>query len=215
VICQLSIFGKGIERRSVQLDGGRLNQPDGLRLEDAFPALNLEASGICGVEVHLSCSSGRVNLTNSRVVVEMVSPQFSLAYSATPFRPDRGVEEGISLAGSSESARPMVGIGIRDSMCSSSLIVINSNQDSVRPDLHHVAGLADAPLQIGTAAGESVIEFPLDDVIGRHGQSRETLWGDARIEKVWSASLAQMEGLACYMLYRDPVSKQPVSVCAL
>jgi hypothetical protein len=215
VLCQLTIFGKGIERRSVQLDGGRLNQPDGLRLEDAFPALNLEASGICGLEVHLTCPNGRVNLTKSQVVIEMVSPQFSLAYSASPFRPDRRVDDTTASIGGSGDRRPMVGVGIRDAMCSSSLILINANSDTVRPELHHAAGSSDAPLQIGTAAGESVLEFPLDDTIGKHGQNREALWGDARIEKIWSSALAEMEGVACYMLYRDPASKQPVSVYAL
>ncbi len=213
VVCQLTVFGKGIERRSVQLDGGRLNQPDGLRLEDAFPALNLEASGVCGLEVHLSCPQGRVNLTSSRVVIEIVSPQFSVAYSAAPFRPDRQVHEGEVPSSHSDRARPVVGIALRDASCVPSLLVINSNREGLRPDFLH--GVGDEPLHIGTAAGESVLEFPLDDTVGKHGQLRETLWGDAKIEKIWSPSLAEVDGVACYMLYRDPNSKQPVSVCAL
>jgi hypothetical protein len=215
IVCQLTVFGKGIERRSVQLDGGRLNQPDGLRLEDAFPALNLEASGVCGLEVHLSCPQGRVNLTSSRVVIEIVSPQFSVSYSAASFRPDRQVQEGDSSVAALERARAFVGVALRDARCSSSLLLINSNREGIRPDFRHGVGGGDEPLHIGTAAGESVLEFPLDDAIGRHGQVRETLWGDAKIEKIWSPELAEVDGVACYMLYRDPHSKQPVSVCAL
>jgi hypothetical protein len=145
----------------------------------------------------------------------MVSPQFSLAYSAAPFRPDRPLlDEGAGMT-LSEGSHPMVGIGLRDAACAASLVVINSNAETFRPEFRHTAGGGDDPLQIGTAAGESVIEFPLDDAIGKHGQVRETLWGDASIEKIWSPSLADVDGVACYMLYRDPVSKQPVSVCAL
>ena len=66
ITCVLSLFGKGIEKRSVMLDGGRLNQPDGVRLEDAFPSLRGEASGIFGLELQLSSQQGRANLLNCR-----------------------------------------------------------------------------------------------------------------------------------------------------
>ena len=39
VSCRLTLFGGGIERRSVVLEGARLNQPDGLFVDEAFPEL--------------------------------------------------------------------------------------------------------------------------------------------------------------------------------
>lgn len=213
VQCQVTIFGKGIERRSVQLDGGRLNQPDGIRLEDAFPALNLETTGVCGVEMSLMCPQGRVNLLTSRVVIEMVSPQFSLAYSAARFRPLEEAEVGsLDVAPRVDEA---IGISLSDASTSSSLVVVNAGEESFRPDFLHATPSEDVPFPIGTVGAGSVVEFPLDDTLCKSGVVRQSLWGDARLEKLWSDALPQLDSVVCYMLYRDPVSRRPLSVCAL
>jgi len=87
ISCLLTLFGKGVEKRSVLLDGGRLNQPDGLRLEDAFPALRGDVSGVFGLEIQLSCSQGRVNLLHSQTAIEFVSSTSSMVYGGAPFSP--------------------------------------------------------------------------------------------------------------------------------
>lgn len=215
VSCQLTLFGKGIESRSVRLDGGRLNQPDGVRLEDAFPTLNTESSGLCGLEVALSCPQGRVNLLSSRVVIEMVSPQFTLTYGAAPFRIDpRGFEEEAPVAIAPVS-RESIGLGIHSATCAPSMIVVNSGEESFRPDFHTSPVSGDAPLQVGMVAPRSAVEFPLDDALCGRGDVRECLWGDAVIEKTWSPQVASIDTVECYMLYRDPASKRPLSVCAI
>jgi len=214
VVCQVTVFGKGIERRSVQLDGGRLNQPDGIRLEEAFPALNLEATGMCGVEMRLVCPQGRVNLLNSRIVIEMVSPQFALAYSAGRCRTIEPPESE-DVPASELGGEHAIGLGIHDASMSSSLVVVNAGEDAFRPDFSHVAQNVDAPFQIGTVGAGSVVEFPLDETLCKVGAVRQSLWGDARIEKLWSEPLPHIDSVACYMLYRDPITRRPLSVCAL
>lgn len=215
VACSLTVFGKGIETRSIRLDGGRLNQPDGIRLEDAFPALTTDSSGICGLEVHLSCPQGRVNLTSSRVVIEMVSPQFSLTYSAAPFVPD--LEGDVDAASSLilKPHRPGVAVGIQDESCSTSLIVVNASSSILKPDFVGVAKGIESPLQLGTAAERSATEFPLDDALCGHAQRKECLWGDSKIEKLWSNTLRDMPMVESYLLYREPRSRRPISVCAI
>ncbi len=214
VLCQVTIFGKGIERRSVQLDGGRLNQPDGIRLEDAFPSLNVEATGMCGVEMSLMCPQGRVNLLNSRIVIEMVSPQFALAYSAARCRTIEAPEVD-SPPNIERTLGSSIGIGIHDSSMSSSLVVVNAGDDTFRPDFSHATQNGDAPFPIGTVGAGSVVEFPLDDTLCKAGAVRPSLWDDTRVEKVWSEALPALDSVACYMLYRDPITRRPLSVCAL
>ena len=213
--CRLSLFGRGIERRSVQLDGGRLNQPDGLRVEDAFPLLNLDGAGLIGLEVQLTCPQGRVDITRSRVVMEMVSPDFSVAYSAADLRPEPlEAGEGIDADATQEEST-IVGVGLKDAKATSSLVIINANDDAARPELRHYGVNGEAPLQIGTAAANSVTEFPLDEVLARHGHLRETLWGQIRVDRMWGGVPANSDSLAYYMIYRDPTSKKLLSVCAL
>jgi hypothetical protein len=214
VLCQVTVFGKGIERRSVQLDGGRLNQPDGIRLEDAFPALNLEATGLYGVEMILTCPQSRVSLLNSRVVIEMVSPQFALAYSAAPCRALDASEVNSPLNVKPNAAKA-IGIGINDASMSSSLVLVNAGEEIFRPDFSHATTSADASFPIGTVGPGSVVEVPLDDTLCKAGMLRQSLWGETRVEKVWSETLPELDSVAGYILYRDPVTRRPLSVCAL
>jgi len=218
VWCELTLFGKGIERRSVRIEGGRLNQPDGIRLEDAFPALENEASGMCGLEVAFECSQGRVNLCHSKLVVEIVSPQFSLTYGAAQFRPREQSEPSAVTNDQSDqriSAEPRIGIALQDSRTVSSLVVVNPSAELLRPEFKLVVQDQELPLQLGTVAPESAVEFPLEEALCRNALMHEPLWGSAVVTKLWEDAVRRNTCSACYILYRDPVSKRPTSVCAL
>ncbi len=212
VVCDLTIFGKGVERRTVRLDGGRLNQPDGVRLEDAFPALAGETSGICGLEVRLECAHGRINLLPSRVYIEMVSPQFVLSYVADKFRAE---EEVAGAEGSLSSAAARSMVALHEHNLSASLVIVNGGDDLIRPEIRHFAGGREAPLHVGTVAALSAVEFPLEEALFRHAVAHETLWGKAVVEKFWSEATPNQSQSAWYILYRDPVSKRPISVSAV
>lgn len=220
VTCVLSLFGKGIERRSVALDGGRLNQPDGVRLEDAFPTLRGEASGVFGLQIHLSAPQGRVNLLSSQVAVEFVSPQGSILYRSAPFSLD--VEEGGSPVAASLSARlsanqrrSFVGVGVQDSYLATSLVMINATEEIVRPSVYHGVGEEAESLAVGTISPLSAMEIPLEEALFKSATPHECLWGLSRAEKVSIDPDSLAPQTAYYLMYRDPVSKRPISVCAL
>ncbi|MCB0340447.1 MAG: hypothetical protein KDD53_12625, partial [Bdellovibrionales bacterium] len=52
--CRISLFGDGFGMRQVVLQGARLNQPDGVRLEDAFPSLLESAPSLLGIEITIT-----------------------------------------------------------------------------------------------------------------------------------------------------------------
>lgn len=221
ITCILSLFGKGIERRSVVLDGGRLNQPDGVRLEDAFPSLRGEASGIFGLEMQLSCPQGRLSLLGSQAAIEFVSPQGALLYRAAPFiqGQEEATDDGSVQVGSASladrSGLPSLGIGIQDSMLATSLVMINATDELVRPTVSHGVGESAVPLQVGTVAPHSAMEIPLDESLFKGAVPKECLWGLSRVEKISLAPGARGADTGYYLMYRDPVSKRPLSVCAL
>jgi hypothetical protein len=221
ITCVLSLFGKGIEKRAVMLDGGRLNQPDGVRLEDAFPTLRNEASGIFGLEVQLSSQQGRVNLLQSQAAIELVSPQASILYYSAPFVAD--VSEVVAPEQSGDLTqrlaaarrRSFVGVGMQDSFVTTSLVMVNSTNETVRPSIFHGVGEEAQSLPVGNIAPESAMEIPLEESLFKKTTPHECLWGLSRAEKISVGPDSLTPHTAFYVMYRDPVSKRPVSVCAL
>lgn len=221
ITCILSLFGKGIEKRAVMLDGGRLNQPDGVRLEDAFPTLRNEASGIFGLEVQLSSQQGRVNLLQSQAAIELVSPQASILYYSAPFvadvsevvapEPTRDITQRLAAA----RRRSFVGVGMQDAFVTTSLVMVNSTKETVRPSIFHGVGEEAQSLPVGNIAPESAMEIPLEESLFKKTTPHECLWGLSRAEKISVGPDSLTPHTAFYVMYRDPVSKRPVSVCAL
>ena len=221
ITCVLSLFGKGIEKRAVMLDGGRLNQPDGVRLEEAFPTLRNEASGIFGLEMQLSSQQGRVNLLSSQAAIELVSPQTSIMYYSAPFVPD--VDEAVAPEPQGDLSqrlaaarrRSFVGIGVQDAFLTTSLIMVNSTNETVRPAIFHGVGEEAQSLPVGTISPESAMEIPLEESLFKKTTPHECLWGLSRAEKISVGPDSLTPHTAFYVMYRDPVRKRPVSVCAL
>ena len=221
ITCVLSLFGKGIEKRAVMLDGGRLNQPDGVRLEEAFPTLRNEASGIFGLEMQLSSQQGRLNLLSSQAAIELVSPQTSILYYSAPFVPD--VDEAVAPEPQGDLSqrlaaarrRSFMGVGVQDAFLTTSLIMVNSTNETVRPAIFHGVGEEAQSLPVGTISPESAMEIPLEESLFKNTTPHECLWGLSRAEKISVGPDSLTPHTAFYVMYRDPVSKRPVSVCAL
>ena len=220
VSCLLTLFGKGIEKRSVLLDGGRLNQPDGLRLEDAFPALRGEISGVFGLEIQLSCPQGRVNLLSSQTAIEFVSSSSSMLYGGAPFEPMSEEADEQSVASVTDrlqlgKPRSPAAVAVQDPSLCSSLVIVNAGTEALKPEILHSFGAAEKQLHVGTLSPESVVEVPLDEALFKESRERETLWGSARFEKMILPDSTRIPESSYYLLYRDPATKRPVSVCAL
>lgn len=217
VLCKLTLFGKGIERKSVVLDGGRLGQPDGLRVEDAFPVLRGEMAGLFGLEIELSTPTERVNLLSSQACIEIVSSSFSVTYFAAPFTAaimdvsDIRVGQEI-VVGTRRRARSL--IALQDEALVTSLVIVNGTSEALRPAVARVQDATASPLQVGTVTAESAVEVSLDEALFRESGTQEVSWGTTRCEGI---HFADMPGpsLGYYTMYRDAVTKKPLSVCAL
>lgn len=220
VSCLLTLFGKGIEKKSVLLDGGRLNQPDGLRLEDAFPVLRGEVSGVFGLEIQLSCSQGRINLLSSQAAVEFVSSASSMMYGCAPFSPMMEEAEDQALPPISErlqGARVHSGaaVAVQDSSLTPSLVIVNASDTPLKPELAHASKAASKPLHVGTLSPESVVEVPLEEAMFRESEPHSTIWGSMKAGKVLLPDAVRQPESGYYLLFRDPATKRPVSACAL
>ena len=121
VVFKLSIFGKDIQPKYVALEGGRLGQPDGVRLEDAFPQLAEGVSGLIGLKIEVTTPQPRIDLSPSQCVMEIISSAQSVRFNLRQV----GQTEKRSNAPQPQKSVPIVA-GINDAFFLSSLALVNA-----------------------------------------------------------------------------------------
>ncbi len=76
----LTTGGSSLPARTINIEGARLSQPDGFRIEEAMPALTQHSSGLYYAKVEFDSSAHRLNLQASSVTVELQYQQSSVSY---------------------------------------------------------------------------------------------------------------------------------------
>jgi hypothetical protein len=213
VACSLRLFGKGLEARSVELEGGRVSQPDGVRIEDAFPDLPSDISGPVGLEVGLKVSQGRLNLLGSEVFIVSSSAQMNMVYNGAPFRVVYRGEGDPAVV--QEVVAKRTGLVAVERGQTASLIIINTGADSVQPKLTMFREEREEAVQLGTIAPSTVFEFPLHELLMQGAQKHQIQSTEVQMAPICcnlSEDIAQLE---FYVLYRDANSKTPCFVNVL
>lgn len=213
--CKLTIFGAGIERDMVVLDGARLQQPDGVRIEQVFPQLaeqTAQKKGLAGLEIEIETTQPRVDLSGSQCIVE-----FATNFGSVKYRPARVVEQKIAeekdmAAGASAAVLPQM--VLRDAYSVSSLVLINTTEASCDASFDLVpagGGVEATRIAVPSLLGGEVREVVVGDSFFDRSRPQETSWGLLRSGGVVCAR----PGVVGYVLARDAGNKRPMSVSAL
>ena len=213
VACSLRLFGKGLKDRSVELEGGRVSQPDGFRIEDAFPDLPSDISGPVGLEVGLKVSQGRLNLLGSEVFIESSSAQMNMVYNGAPFRVVRR-GDGDSVRVESLASKRTGVVAVQGGQ-TASLIIINTGLDSAKPKLTMFREEREDSVQLGTIGPLTVFEFPLHELLMQGAQKHQIQSTEVQIAPVCCSLSEDIAQLEFYVLYRDANSKTPCFVNVL
>lgn len=212
-VVKLSVFGNGLPVQRVMLEGARLNHPDGVRLEQAFPVLEEHDSGIYGLACELSASEPRVDLQSSACVVELSSRGRSTRYWAKDMRPSSILASSISETEEEDSTRTFP--VILDNLTFSSLLMINSGEETCKIDITLSSGEdhddpADKPVQ-EELPPHSLAEVTFKDELVHGLPSSDFSWGSMRA----GMGRVHSDGAQCFLVHRDHKTRRPVSVCAL
>lgn len=215
--CLIELFGLGEKCEQVVLNGVRMCQPDGLRLSEIFPVLN-QQKGFYGLQVTLQSDHARADLSGSDCIIELLLRPHSVRYHAQKLC-DSGFEERkVALAS---------GIALQDSYNSTSLVVINGSSEKVRWGVNR-SRVQEATRSAGnstpitpvtsadsfeTIAPMSIQERKLDKTYFLQSSPREASWGMVHLETITAEPLP--EECACFVMYRDSITKRPMSVCRL
>ena len=195
---RLTVSGNGVATGTVMLEGARLSQPDGVRLEMAFPHLQSETGALFALEVEISTMQPRVDMTASECIVELSSVSRSARYR--PVQID-------------QTEPPLPCLAVRDAFNSSSLVVINPTDVIQHPRVERAT--ADGPLlmRLDPVAPKAVQEINFDEAT-LAGAPHECSWGLTRCASV-KPLVEPNSVLRYFLLYRDSITKTPVSVVAI
>lgn len=234
--CKITLFGKGLDRKTILLEGARLSQPDGVKLEEAFPALKGgDVNGLFGVIVEMSTNQPRIDVSPSACIVELTTRAHSVRYWPKP------LQNGLSTkTGTKEISRGMV---VQDALNQSSLVIVNPETHTLSARCSLLVGEKEGvvvdkesgpqegmhtfDLKSHEVAGENAIEIPLDDILMQEMRPQECSFGLSRLASIAvevAPSAEQGQGSATsglhshsgvYIMYRDTATKRPLSVIAI
>lgn len=192
--CKLTIFGQAIGRRSVVLDGARLSQPDGVKLEAAFPVLQEGLINMFGLIVELNSQQPRIDMTSSSCLVELTSSSPSVKYS-----PHETYDN--------ESYLPKSGVAFKDAYTSSSLVMVNASGEIHRPPLN-------PGFTVEGIASDCIMEVELGEPFFKDVEPKECNWGLSRVRAVEVPNEIP-SSVAYFTVLRDVNTKRPVTIAAL
>jgi hypothetical protein len=211
----LSFFAPGAGEQRVVLEGARFSQPDGVRIEDAFPAQLEKLSGAFGLRIEVSTSEPRVDLSGSQCVIEI-----AVQGKSTRFTPKVIAEP----AAEDESRALPVFPLVKDGFHVTSLVVVNGGAEAFSPVLSEPVaqpGLAPvlnalplaSPSFAPLSAGEVLFDDGMNSKLLEDRAPRECGWGLLRSRALVLPGLPAET--AAFAVYRDVVNRRPVSVVAL
>lgn len=213
--CSLTLFGRDSTRKTVVLEGARFGQPDGVRLDDAFPALQEGTSGFFGLEFSISSNQPRTDLQTSGCILELSSRGHSCRFRPLQLIVPEDVQ-GRALTPEPHLHGPA--LGIKDSFNTTSLVLVNGSDAVYNPK---VAVRSNSPGEFGKGlsleplAAQNVIEIDLgEQFVASDEAPRECSWGLLRSGGIWLTEPPPL-GVAAYLMYRDVVTRRPVSVSCL
>ena len=219
--CALRVFGHGVQEKRVVIEGARLSHPDGVRVEDAFPALKSDQAGIFGLEIEVATIQPRVEMSFSGCVIELASKGHS-----AKFWPKRAIVVPSTNAHLTPASAtkvedttpqtPIVAPLIRDSFNTSSIVVVNGGTDAYRPQVCTLSPDAQPQeMPISSSLPSSAVETNLDEPFFESAKADECGWGLVRTRTLLLRDASSIVPRAAFLMYRDSLTRRPVSVVAL
>lgn len=215
--CKLTLFRKDAEPKSVALEGARFGQPDGFRLDDVFPQLQEGTSGFFGLEFEISTGQPRTDLSASSCIIELSSRGQSCRFWPRRFVEDSDPNAKMPILSRASAPRTM--LGMKDAFSVGSIVIVNRTSEPVSPELI-VSGPRTAeqgelvPVSIEPVPPYGVVETDISETATSAAPALECSWGLVRASGVWLAAPLP-DNVIAYALYRECVTRRPVSVIAL
>lgn len=209
----VSLFGRGVPKRTISLEGARLFNPDGVRIEDIFSLAEADDESTLALQIELQTNNAKSDISASQCLIELPSAEGGLI-----FAPHKSVLT-VNAQNSNELLENVgsekVIMAMKDSQLCPSVLVVNCKQNELRPEIYY-RDLRESPkalMPLGQVAPMTALERKLDGTVFGEPQPREMSWGNLRT-RVLSAESGHRD-MAMYLIYREVKTSKIVSVHAL
>ena len=189
-----------------------------MRLDDVFPQLQEGNSGFFGLEFSMVTSQPRTDLNASSCVIELSSRGHSCRFKPLPIW--EKTDEPVLISNQTPRQGRSV-LGIKDAYNTTSIVFVNSTQEAFKPNALVCVPSAGPAIKteqqllaIDPIAPNSVVELDLAEKFAATEEPIECSWGLIRAGGVWFKDPIP-EGLGIYLMYRDVVTRRPISVCTV
>jgi len=209
----VSIFGRGVPKRTISLEGARLFNPDGVRVEDIFSLADADEEAALALQVEVRTVQSKSDISASQCLIEFPSLEGGIIFS-----PGRAVIDESSQAPPQpidDQRYERVILAMKDAQLCPSVLVVNCRQSELRPEIYY-RDLKESPkalMPLGQVAPMSALERKLDGTVFGEPQPREMSWGNLR-SRILSAESGQKD-MAMFLIYREVKTSKMISVHAL
>lgn len=191
----LTIFAEEFETVEVTMEGARLSQPEGIVIDQVFPALLTDYSGLYGLKIKITCNKQLgLDLIGSSCMTELFYPEGVVRFAAKEF--DNSMETVTGVCHTNEN-------------CSSSLVVLNCSAES--QSNHLPAGIV-RHKQAQSLEPNAVKEYSVSDNFLQSGIQQNCGLGRATFQ---SFELSPAAEVVYFTIDREAKTSYPVEVCTL
>ena len=200
VACVLQLFADRPDVTEISIDGMRLNQPDGIRLDEAFPRLREGGNSLVGISIVLESVQQKGDLRNSECAVEIVSRGRSIQFPM--------------IACSDQAGMPRPLMAINDSLTQSSVIFVNQGTSYAEVRLAHSTDSNGLAMCVSLTP-HSVSEYVLKPQGASLGDNSYNCgWGTVQVSRMSLVEPLSAD-VAGFCVYREASSKKIQSVVPL
>jgi hypothetical protein len=209
----VSVFGRGLPRKRISLEGARLFHPDGIKVEDIFALQEVDSENAVGFQLEIFAAQQRSDVSASQCLVQFGSEAGPVMFSPVKKLIKSDPQSGAILPDNTEQFAPIN--ALKDAVLAPSLFIVNTTINEYRPEVFYkdLPQVDSSLVPLGQVMNSSVLERRLDGTIFGEPAARELSWGNVRSRML---SLRKTDnGVACFLVYRDVKTSRISSVHAL
>ncbi|MDZ4786618.1 MAG: hypothetical protein SGJ02_11140 [bacterium] len=212
-----TIFGRGIEKKTLAVEGARLFHPDGVKIESLFGIRPSDGDSSYGIEIDVFCSQARSDVSASQCLIEFPLREGPLKFSPTRIILQDAIQKNEEdfIEYKEEKRRSIL---IKDALLSPSIVIVNSSAKDMRPEVYYSEIKNDEEvlqmIPLGQVAAQSVVERKLDSAFFNDVKPQELSWGLVRSRSIMAVSNSE-SGVSYSVVFRDTKTSKITSVLSL